>query len=162
MAIWELISKFLVDTEYANNIKFTQTAWDRALQLEKDIQAAKQKEWDALVESADNLIDEKDRQIKLLEADMASLIKAGNEMRKNLGIWTGQIESALYRWDEVVKQTTAIGAVQLLRDAEEARKLRARVSNFETDLTYGVFPGGRSYEEWVAAGRPYEAGKANG
>lgn len=88
----------------------------------------------------------------VLQADTASLIQAGNEMRKNLGIWTGQIESPCYRWDEVVKQTTAIGAVLLLREAEEAETLRSKVQSLEAALTFAVFPAGQTYDEWVAGG----------
>jgi hypothetical protein len=174
MTIWNLIKQFMKDTEAANNIIFAESAWQRAKQLEKDILAehwidldekrvqslSAKAEFDALVESADNLIDEKERKIKLLEADMASLLRAGNEMRKNLSPFVGSaIGSPLYRWDEAVKQTTAIGAVQLLRQAEMAKEMVTKIDRLEADLTFGVFPGDLSYEEWVAAGRPYEPEK---
>lgn len=97
-------------------------------------------------------IDAQAKENKVLEADMAALIQAGNEMRKNLSIWTGHIESACYRWDEVVNQTTAIGAVLLLREAEEARTLRTQVQTLEAHLTFATFPDGQTYDEWVAGG----------
>lgn len=118
-----------------------------------------------LTDCLDHLVDQyivKARQHKLLEADTAALIQAGELMRRNLSPWAGKVGSELYQWDEVVKQTTAIGAVELLRKAEMATELVRKVERLEADLTFGVFPGWRSYEEWVAAGRPTEAEKQTG
>jgi hypothetical protein len=39
MHVWELIKRFMKETEQANNIKFEDSAWQRAKQLERDIQA---------------------------------------------------------------------------------------------------------------------------
>lgn len=72
--IWNLIKKFMTETENANNIQFADSAWQRAKQLEADIVAAQRKEWDALVESSDNLIDEKAARIKDLESSIRKVI----------------------------------------------------------------------------------------
>lgn len=39
MMIWNLIKKFMTETENANNIQFADSAWQRAKQLETDIVA---------------------------------------------------------------------------------------------------------------------------
>lgn len=39
MNIWTLIRTFMQETEQANNIKFENSAWDRAKKLDQDIEA---------------------------------------------------------------------------------------------------------------------------
>lgn len=140
--VWDLIKQFMMETERANNMVWAESAWQRAKQLEADIQ------------KRDNESDAEHRELMTRAREDADRVGAA------------RIEFEDQRQKQIkALEASLLNHAGLVSDAEVIIiQQQKRIDALEADVKQGIFPGWQSYEDWVANERqiPKEWGEEYG